>query len=278
MTCTAPCSTVEVLGEDAFTEGAQEWEELLRRSYDKRLFLTADWLRIWWEHFGSDRPFIYVSRSDSGQLEGILPLQVREEDEERIVTLAGDHNVADYMDAIADREHARHILAQLWTRVFQHLRPDRLQLRHVPSGSDLIPALEESAAENRFVVTVQQDEVAPVAILCSSWDGYLQTLTKKQRHEIRRKLRRAQEGVAWEWVTARTHEELDAMLATFFRLHELSGGEKERFMTPDMRQFFVALSHHLLARNQLRLSVFRREGIDMASTMSFVYGDRFLLY
>jgi CelD/BcsL family acetyltransferase involved in cellulose biosynthesis len=103
-------------------------------------------------------------------------------------------------------------------------------------------------------------------------------LTKKQRHEIRRKLRRAQEGVAWEWRTARSEEDLERDMPVFFHLHELSAREKARFMTEDMRTFFKAMTRHFLREGQVRLSVFNREGVDIAATLSFLYRDRFLLY
>jgi CelD/BcsL family acetyltransferase involved in cellulose biosynthesis len=49
-------------------------------------------------------------------------------------------------------------------------------------------------------------------------------------------------------------------------------------MTADMRQFFYAMAREFLRQGILRLSVFRREGADIAATLSFLYRDRFLLY
>jgi CelD/BcsL family acetyltransferase involved in cellulose biosynthesis len=49
-------------------------------------------------------------------------------------------------------------------------------------------------------------------------------------------------------------------------------------MTPGMRQFFAALALTLGEEDILRLSVLRRDGVDIATTMSFFYRDRYLLY
>jgi CelD/BcsL family acetyltransferase involved in cellulose biosynthesis len=180
------------------------------------------------------------------------------------------------MDGLALNEGAREILGSLWETALHELRWDTLSLRHVPSGSPLLDALEDVAAGMSF--EAGQDEVCPVALLCSSWDGYLQTLSKKQRHEIRRKLRRAQEGAEWTWRRVETVADLDRDLPIFFRLHEASAREKQRFMTPAMRAFFRSLAEAMLERGYLRLNVFNREGEDIAATMSFLYRDRYLLY
>lgn len=164
----------------------------------------------------------------------------------------------------------------LWQHALEKLHPDGVELRHVPSSSLLIRALDEVSGGSR--VQVEDDEVCPVAILCSSWDGYLQMLSKKQRHEIRRKLRRSQEGVEWEFRSVASEEDLDRDMPVFFRLHELSGREKARFMTADMREYFCAMAREMLRQGVLRLSVFRRDGVDIAATMSFLYRERFLLY
>jgi CelD/BcsL family acetyltransferase involved in cellulose biosynthesis len=103
-------------------------------------------------------------------------------------------------------------------------------------------------------------------------------LSKKQRHEIRRKLRRALDGVEWEWRTVNTVNELERDLPIFFQLHEASAREKARFMTEDIRAFFGAMAETFLQRGWLRLSVLTRDGHDVAANMSFLYRSRLLLY
>ncbi len=215
-------------------------------------------------------------RDPDGALQGVLPLQAVERDGRRLLTLTGDFNVMDYMDGVAEKEHALEIFQAMWRQALDDLRPDGVELRHVPSSSPLIRALADVGGES--ALQVKDDEVCPVAILCSSLDGYLQMLSKKQRHEIRRKLRRAQDGVEWDWRTAATEADLERDMPVFFRLHELSGKEKARFMTSDMREYFCAMAREHLRQGLLRLSVFRRDGVDIEATMSFLYRERYLLY
>jgi CelD/BcsL family acetyltransferase involved in cellulose biosynthesis len=278
MSCTAPCLAIEIADERALTSLREEWSALLQRSYDNRIFLTPGWLRIWWEHFGSDTPAILTLRGDEGALEAVLPLQMATVDGEAALTLIGDHNVADYMDAAALRPDAHSSLKRLWHAALCELEWPRIRLRHVPASSPLISALEEESAERGWRFRVEDDEVCPVALLCSNWEGYLQMLSKKQRHEVRRKLRRAEEGVVSVWRMTSTPAELESDLDVFFTLHEASAGDKAGFMTAGMRQFFRAVAREYLQSGILRLAFFRRDGVDVAGTMSFLHRERYLLY
>jgi CelD/BcsL family acetyltransferase involved in cellulose biosynthesis len=278
VTCSAPSSTIELLDHTAFTELASEWCALLERSYDNRLFLTPKWHQIWWDHFGAGTAQIFALRNEDGALEAVLPLQFSHQDSEKVLTLAGDPNVSDYIDAVAEKGDAQRLLTYLWKEALSRLDWDRIELRHVPSRSPIGAALQAAAAERGITIEVADDEVCPVAILCKDWEGYLQTLSKKQRHELRRKLRRALEGAEWDWRTVKTQGELERDLPIFFRLHEASAREKARFMTPEMRAYFKALSGSLLEDGILRLSTLTRDGVDVASTIAFLYRDRYLLY
>ncbi len=278
MGCTMAPHAIAVLEASAFHQEVASWQALLERSYDNRIFLSPVWYRVWWEHFGRGSLSILTLRDTAGALTGLLPLTVQERDGGSTLTLLGDHHVADYMDGAAVKSDAACILRDLWREAFDGLTWDRLELRHVPSASPLVPALQTVARERDLPLHVEPDEVCPVALLCNSWDGYLQMLNKKQRHEIRRKLRRSQEGAEWSWRTVETAADLERDLPVFFRLHEASAGEKARFMTPPMQSFFRSIAAVLLEAGILRLSTFARDGVDIAAIMCFFHRDRYLLY
>jgi CelD/BcsL family acetyltransferase involved in cellulose biosynthesis len=275
---TAPNSAISVLSADAFEELACEWDALLGDSYDNRLFLTPRWQRIWWRHFGDGDCAVLARWNDDGSLAAVLPLHVTTDTGARVLSLVGDFNVFDYMDAAAMRRSADELLVELWCEALRVLHFDTIALRHVPASSPLVPALRRAAAAHGLSVIVEADEVCPVALLCSTWDGYLQMLSKKQRHEIRRKLRRASENTTVEWRTTEFADTLDADLDAFFALHERSTGEKAAFLTPRMRGFFRDVAREYLRSGELRLSTLELGGVPAASSFGFMYRDRYLLY
>lgn len=275
MTSTAPCKSADITERTTIDGLRERWDSLLSRSYDNRLFLTYDWLQAWLSCAGPVRVRLVSSEEDE-RLAAVLPLMLEGQTGSE-VTLLGDPEVMDYMDGLADRGEAQHLLARLLRHVFES-GTDSFSARHVPSGSPLIAALEHVAGDLNLDVSVEEDEVCPVAVLGNSWDGYLETLTKKQRHEIRRKLRRAQGDGEWEWRTARTRADVDRDLPIFFRLQAASASHKAAFLTDEMREFFRAIAYEYLDKNILRLSVFKRDGADIAATFSFLYRGRWLLY
>ncbi|GAC1627301.1 MAG: hypothetical protein NVS4B2_07380 [Chloroflexota bacterium] len=265
---------LEILDHGAFTDLATEWESLLRQSYDNRLFLSSTWLAVWWRHFDPGTARKMTARDETGALTRIIPLQIQD----GAMSLVGDHNVADYLDGLAVKYGAQQTLAALWLHALENISFSHLDLRHVPSAPPLILALLDAAQSFDLRIDIADDEVCPVAILCNDWDGYLNTLTKRQRYEIRRKLCRTRDGVEWVWRTVTSPDQLEADLQIFFRLHEASASDKARFLTPRMRSFFAELNAILLQDGILRLSTFTREGIDVAATVSFLHRGRYLLY
>ncbi len=75
---------------------------------------------------------------------------------------------------------------------------DVIDLRRLRGSDPALPALEAAfqrlAADHGWDVTVEVEDVCPVVTLADGdWEAYLSSLDKKARHEIRRKIRRAED-------------------------------------------------------------------------------------
>src|SRR5947209_4024855 len=118
---------------------------------------------------------------------------------------------------------------------------------------------------------------APRMELPGSFDAYVQGLGKKERHELRRKLRRLETG---RRVAFRFGEEGERAAVTdrFVALHRRSRGEKAEFMTPDTERFFRDVADTLAARGWLRLGVLSVDGEDAAVLFGFAYEGTLALY
>ena len=126
-----------------------------------------------------------------------------------------------------------------------------------PAADQLAEAFERAAAGCRWQVTVEREDVCPVIEIPAGIDfeGYLGTLGKKERHEIRRKLRRAE--AAGE-VRLTTSDEPLADLDAFIDLHQRRWGDDGLFpATPGgdcSRQFFRELFREFGAGGAARLT------------------------
>lgn len=108
---------------------------------------------------------------------------------------------------------------------------DALDLRRLRESDPALAALEASLGKlgriHDWSVIREVEDVCPVVtIRADDWDGYLATLDSKDRHEIRRKLRRAAAiGNLSVEVASPTRDAVDA----FIRLHQLRFGENGLF-------------------------------------------------
>lgn len=108
---------------------------------------------------------------------------------------------------------------------------DVVDLRRLRTADPLLPALEaafrEMAPQAGWHVMREMEDVCPVVDVASAdWDEYLATLDKKDRHEIRRKLRRAE---AAGGISVRVDQPSGKDLARFIELHQARFGDDGLF-------------------------------------------------
>jgi hypothetical protein len=102
--------------------------------------------------------------------------------------------------------------------------------------------------------------------LPASWDAYLERLPGKDRHELRRKIRKLERELPG--TSVRSHaaaEGWDDALTAFLQLHRLSKAGKARFMDERMEAFFRDATHALAARGWARLWFLDWDGAAVAS-------------
>jgi CelD/BcsL family acetyltransferase involved in cellulose biosynthesis len=113
--------------------------------------------------------------------------------------------------------------------------------------------------------------------LPDTFETYVQSLGKKERHELRRKIRRVENAThaTFRWAA---DAERGATLDRFFALHRLSRGEKADFMKPDVERFFRDIADALAPLGWLRLGVLRAHDEDAAVLFALAYRGTLALY
>jgi CelD/BcsL family acetyltransferase involved in cellulose biosynthesis len=154
-----------------------------------------------------------------------------------------------------------------------------LDLCNLPEASlsyQTLPAIVRSAGHR---VEVTQEDVAPYIPLPARYEEYLaERVDKKQRHEIRRKQRRAErEAVVGFYLVGPEHD-LQREMDDFIALQQMSRPDKEEFMTPEMQRFFRYLARRMLDAGYLRLAFLTLNGVKAATYFSFTYKGHLLLY
>jgi len=179
--------------------------------------------------------------------------------------------LAAYCSTVGDPEHPR-----AW---------DAVDLRRLrcgdPAGDALAAAFGAREMEQGWTLNVEREDVCPVAELPAGGtkDDYFATLGKKERHEIRRKVRRAE--AAGE---VRLDDSADPLadLPAFIDLHQKRWGADGLF--PDTeggqhsRTFFARLFELFGSDGPLKLAFLTVDGRRVAAGVSFETPDALLYY
>jgi len=249
------------------------WEDLLCQSEMDTIFLTSGWQRLWWEHFGSEADLLLLSFHDGDDHIGIAPLQRRDDE----IAFLGDTDLFDYHDFIVPSGAEGRFYPMLVDRLARESW-ERLHFVSLPEGSPTLARLPGLASERGWTCAVEQEDVSPGVALPSGWDEYLSLLTKKHRHELRRKFRRLQGATGVKTEACTSAEAVDARMEEFFALMRLSREDKGRFLTAEREGFFRTMAVGLAAQGLAHLWFLEVEGRAVAATLCFDYGNRRLLY
>jgi CelD/BcsL family acetyltransferase involved in cellulose biosynthesis len=265
---------------EGFAALAAEWNPLLAQAYAHPLFMTLEWQRTWWEYLGKGDLLVVAMREDDGELVGLAPLYRTGEERIDTLELVGCVEVSDYLDIIAVAGRERQVYEALMDYLDGPGAPawDAIQLCNLPESSPTPALLGEIARGREHQVMTYCEDVCPIITLLASWDEYLETLDKKQRHEIRRKLRRAESSAVVSWHIVDKADDLEAAVATFIDLHEKSSMEKQQFWDARMRAFFKAIARIFLDRGWLQLSFLTIDGYQIAALLCFDYDNVIFVY
>jgi CelD/BcsL family acetyltransferase involved in cellulose biosynthesis len=267
---------VEAFGDPAaFATLRADWRELEERAAEDNIFLTYLWQHSWWSDLGEGELDIVTFR-DHRRLVGLAPTYRENVGGFHAVRFGGGLEVSDYLGMLVEpgyesrvgRAFLEHCLEYPGLVIdFHYLRSDGVTLR----------MLTAAARDLDRRVILEDEEVSPRIELPRDWESYLATLTKKNRHELRRKRRRLEEAGGWTIVEPRP-ETLADELEVFFDLHARSSRAKHDFLSDEVKQFFRHICGHLHDAGWLSLRTLHHESRPLASVLGFVYRGALLLY
>lgn len=236
------------------------------------LFMLPPWLCSWWAYFGkAPETRLYVAQQDE-TIVGIAPLVVSGD----TALLVSDSDLIDYSDLIIAPAKEREFFAAL----FEYLRREgisRINAPRVRADSATISYLQSYSSDDRDV-SVSTVDVFYEMDLPDTWEGYLDSLSAKERHETRRKLRRLESAGRVSLRMIDDKKDVPDAMTIFSELFRSNKEQKTRFMTDDVESFFRALAVAMADAGLLKLFFLDLDDIPVAAVMCFDYHDTFYLY
>jgi len=270
-----------------FNQLAEEWNELLACCSASHVpFLRHEYLKAWWQTLGGGEwpqgeLFVVIACREDGRLEGIAPMFFSNNREgEPALLLLGSIEISDYLDLILREPDAPNFIEALLEFLATDQAPawEVLDWYNLPEVSPTLPNLKASAERRGWSYSQQRLQPCPYIPLPGDWEKYLAGIDKKQRHEIRRKMRRIEEfkkPVRWYFVEK--EEELDSAVDAFLVLMS-QDPEKGNFLTEPMRAQMHSAMHAAFRAGWLQLSFLEIDGQKAASYLNFDYDGHIWVY
>lgn len=263
-----------------FSDLQHEWNALVQNSSADQIFLTYEWQSTWWEAYHPGEIWALAVRDAGGELVGLAPWFVRVEGAgRRVVRAIGCVDVTDYLEVVARRGYEADVFEAMAAFIADHHDAfDDIRLCNVPEASATVQLLPDVFRRHGFEVEITFQEVCPVIALPDSFEAFVASLDKKDRHELRRKLRRAaSEDVDWYIVCSQ--RDLTTELEKFLELMAASSAEKALFLRdPANVTFFRSVVPRIAAAGWLQLTFLTVRGEPVATYLNFDYANRVLVY
>ena len=292
---------------------AEAWDALAGRTPWATPFSRHCVQRAWWNAYGStahDTTLVVSDEANPDEIVGIVPLMHRHELEpgdlaartilrhrpgpalrpvpaSATAVFFGASYHADYATVLAAPARLNPVCEAVvtWLAAQDQSRWDVVDLRRLRAGDPavdaLAKALEWAAPAACWSVTREQEDVCPIVTLVpgTDYEGYLATLGGKERHEIRRKVRRAE--AAGEVTLERSANPIDDLDA-FVELHQKRWGAEGLFPPTDggaaSRRFFAGLFEDCAPSGLVDLSFLTVGGRRIAAGVTFDAGDAVYYY
>ncbi len=259
---------------------AEAWNELAEAGISDTPFARHEMLSQWWKTLGGgewqEAQLVLISASENGQLIGIAPLFEAEYDGRAALLLVGSIEVSDYLDLIVRLEDLPRFLSGLLDFIAQSGECSRLPLDwyNLPDSSPTLAILKAEAEKRGWSYSQEVYRPTPRISLEGGFDAYLSRIEKKQRHEIRRKMRRAAESPApVRFYLVDNGNSLETEIAAFFELMS-HDANKAGFLKPTMRTHIAELMRTAFEHGYLWLAFLTVNGTKAAAALNFDYKNK----
>ena len=265
---------------------ATAWNNLVNLSITDVPFLRYAYLHTWWDTRGGgewsqEAQLVVITAFDNGQLVGIAPLFTStNRDNQPALLLLGSIEISDYLDVIVRPEMHHEFI----TSLMEWLKNDYPDFWHaidwynIHENSPTLSELKVSANNLGLKYSENIYQPSPFIPLPGDFEVYLNGIDKKQRHEIRRKIRRAEEsGRNVRWYIVDDESKLPSEINAFLELMA-QDPDKAAFLTSAMRDQMTKSAHDAFRASYLQLAFLEVDGEKACAYLNFDYDNKVCVY
>lgn len=280
--------TVEVVDDVASFDALRDrWNDAAEASTDLNVFLTWEWLRTWWRHFGEPQPdhrlhVVVVSDPDGMVAAAPLFRWQRRRGPLRVTALRQiSHDAGDYGGILLVRrpdEAVRLLVDHLAAQVRAGV--DLVVLSRLASDGTFLATLRPALARAR--VAAHEADLGDACPYTDLRDGYdLRRHLKK--HKVRQRLRRLTEKHADTTFTYHSGDTLDEGLDRLVGVHRRRweahpDEEQGQLADPRHEAFLLDAVRALDTQDRVRLLTLTADDTTVAADLDFALGNHVWLF
>jgi CelD/BcsL family acetyltransferase involved in cellulose biosynthesis len=255
-----------------------DWARLYAGQPEATPFMSSEWAAAWFEHYGEGTEPLIVCVRDGGEIVGLAPLVVRRKGLVRVMEPVG-MDPGDYWDVLAAPGRREEVADAAARALREHRRRwDAWILRCPPPGSPVVDAIARAGLRS----LVRPPIPAPAIALPESFDAYLGSLSSSHRQNLRKHLRRLDNG---EVELRELHDtaQLPAALERWqdFRRRQWDSAGKDinpEHLSQRFHDFVLGCVTRLLPTGRAMVWEFAREGEVVGTYVNFADEQAYYWY
>lgn len=266
---------IEHTSDEAIAGLAPWWRKNARADFGP--FGLPEWAEVYRRNFGAEAELLILEVQETpGQTDALIPLERHGDGALRFI---GGSEVTDYAAPVTtDRGGALLATEFAGWLVANPGEWSSVSLEAMPVDIGFGDLIVEAARLVGLTAERSADEICAVIDLPPTFDAYLESLDKKERHEFRRKSRKFAREVGEPTLVKSEAATLESDLAEFFTWHRAASGDKGTFMDARMETFFTDVARTFIDLGLLRLEFVEAAGERWAASFGFSDQTRFYGY
>ena len=227
-------------------------------------FLNYEINKTWFNIFGENSNLKIFSDNKNF----IAPMYFQK----NVAYFCGGQDLFDYHDLISNQKVNKESIKQLFNEILEKV--NLIELKSIVSGSKLHKFTSE--IEKEYEINCINEDVCPIINLPDTFEKYLLQLSKKNRHEIRRKIRKFENNLEFEIIET-DESNVDEHLLEFLRLMKLNP-EKRNFLNQSRIEFMSKIIKYAILSNIGNLTFIKIENEMVATSFEFKNNDKLFVY
>ena len=271
---------------DNLANHKQAWNNLVSQSASHVPFLTFEYQQAWWQTRGGgewpqESQLVLTAAYQDDKLVGVAPLfHAKNILGKPALLFVGAVEVSDFLDFIVKPQDLEPFVQGLFDflPIADIPQWDLLDLHNILEGSPTLDVIKSVADDRDWDSKKIHLQPSPYIPLPGDFEAYLSQIDKKQRHEIRRKLRNVEKSlVESDLYITEDGDSLESDVQAFIEMMAQDPNKKD-FLTEEMRHHIHNTAKTAFSEGWLNLSFLTLDGQKAAANMSFQFNNRLWLY